>query len=144
MTQEHETPVPTLAELLSRLGYKAEEGERGVVKSSFSGTHVLAQAYELRSLQFVAGWSDFPASFDLKDANEFNSKFRFGSVYFSEGNLTLQANFLFDPAEDDAEGKLQMTVSLFEGLIRELLEMLRNEDDKQLADADESVEATSS
>lgn len=137
MTQENETPVPTLADLLSRLGYKAEEVERGVVRSSFSGTRVLAQAFEPGSLQFVAGWSEYPAKFDLAEANEFNSNFRFGSVYLSDGNLTLQSNFLFDPAEEDAEGKLQLAVSLFEGLIRELLEMLR-EDGEPLADAEEA------
>lgn len=142
MTQEHEIAVPTLAELLSKLGYKAEQVERGVVKSSFSGTRVLARAYEPGSLQFVAGWSEFPPSFDLAKANEFNSNFRFGCVYLSDNNLTLQSNFLFDPAEDDAEGKLQLTVSIFEGLIRELLEML-DEDREPLADADEGVEATS-
>ncbi|MBX7512982.1 YbjN domain-containing protein [Qipengyuania sp. GH38] len=143
MTQEQEISVPTLAELLSRLGYKAEEVERGVVRSSFSGTRILAQVYEPGSLQFVAGWSEFPSSFDLNDANEFNSNYRFGSVYLSDDNLTLQSNFLFDPAEDDAEGKLQLMVSLFEGLIRELLEMLR-EDGKQLVDADEGGGTTNS
>ncbi len=141
MTQEHEIPVPTLAELLSRLGYKAEQVESGVIKSSFSGTRVLAQACEPGSLQFIAGWSEFPAAFDLANANKFNSRFRFGSVYLSGDNLTLQSNFLFDPAEDDAEGKLQLAVSIFEGLIHELLEMLR-EGDEPLADADEEDEAT--
>lgn len=142
MTQENEASIPTLAELFSRLGYKAEEVERGVVRSSFSGTRVLAQARDPGSLQFMAGWTD-PGSFDLANANEFNSKFRFGSVYLSDGNVTLQSNFLFDASEAEAEGKLQLAVSLFEGLIRELLEMLR-EDDELLADTDEEVAETSS
>lgn len=124
MTEQDEAVSVTVANILQDLGYRSEEVREGVIKSSFSGTKVMVQSYDGETVQFVALWSELPASFDFETANKFNSSYRFGSVFLNESSLALQANFLFNPREKDSASKLQMAVSIFEGLIGELIDLM--------------------
>lgn len=116
-----EKETDQLAALLSKAGYQAERIDPTVIQSSFSGTSVYVQWYGSGSIQFIAGWSEPPEEFDLEEVNDFNSNYRFGSVFIEDGSVTLQSNFFFDPQADNAEEGLRKSIQVFEGLILQLL-----------------------
>lgn len=123
---DDEKGTDRLVALLGEAGYQAERIDPTVIQSSFSGTSVYVQWYDSGSIQFIAGWSEAPEEFDLEKVNDFNSTYRFGSVFVEDGSVTLQANFFFDPQADNAEELLRKAIQVFEGLILQLLSKMKD------------------
>lgn len=109
-----------LVEVLGDLGYRAKV-EDDVVISSVGGVRMSVQLYGSNSIQLATGMRGIPETFGLEQVNEFNRKYRFGSVYQDEpGTVVLQANFLLDATEAIPEDLVETILGLVEGLVSEL------------------------
>jgi hypothetical protein len=118
-----------LADAIVELGYRAKI-EDDVIVSSAGGMKVSVQLYGDDSVQLASGFRGLPTGFGFEQINEYNRKYRFGSIYQQEpGTVVLQSNFLLDPDDSHFKDKMEAIFSLVEGLIVELREAIAEFDD---------------
>lgn len=111
--------IGRIAQALQGLGYRAQVLDDQIV-TSVGGIKAGVRWYEPGSVQFATGVSAVPDTFGLLQVNEFNSQYRFGTLYKQGANLFLQSNFLVDTNVDDLSEQLDSMVTIFEGLATEV------------------------
>lgn len=134
--------LDALRRSVEQLGYRAQLAD-GHVVSSASGMRLTISLYP-GSLQIAGGVGDVPAEFGPEQVNAFNAKYRFGTLYSSETSVVLQANFLFEPDEADADARLEKILSIYEGLasaLRDSIARRLDETGPEASRSDEGVQA---
>lgn len=125
---ETNAKLTKLADAIGELGYRAKI-EDDVIVSSAGGMKVAVQLYGDDSVQLAAGFRGLPTGFGLEQINDYNRKYRFGSVYQEEpGTVVLQSNFLLNPDDSQVKDRMEAIFSLIEGLIGELREAISDID----------------
>ncbi len=138
----NEDVISSIAKTVLDLGYRSQIDD-GRVLTSVGGTKAVIHWTDPGSLQFSAGIRAVPDGFGLEQLNDYNRRYRFGSLYMNpDGSMVLQADFLFDPDEPDQQSWIEKMLSLFEACAGQMRQALFEATEKTDSSDQDDREAT--
>lgn len=117
---DHTEDRARLSGMLTSLGYEVEnDGEKGI-RINTGGLHATVVVYDDGSLSLVCSVAGGGVDLRLTDVNDANSRVRFAKFSVDDGNLLLEADFVFSLAGWNAIEQLKHIMQLWQLALQEL------------------------